>query len=179
MNIILLLISLLIFEILIWYVEKNYKIQNSLSASFYELKEDGYGKWFTIALLGFSLPLSLVGVFNNIHLLMFLSGGLISLVGVSPKFKDSKKEERAHLIGAFGGIAFGFLSLIFEWGMGRYMIFASLLGLISLFKLKNSKLSLRNNYIWWGEKAAYYIIWVGLLLSELFPSIQGKILFIY
>lgn len=143
-------LSLLIFMAYTIYIIRKFGVQPSLSDSFYDLGK--YRQYlFTFFILGSSVPLMVAANAT----FMYIAGGLICLVGLAPAYKETKLESTMHVIGATGGYAVAFLSLIIDFKLWPLAIIAAILA--ATIK-KNSK-----NYTWYAENIGYFSLWTGVL----------------
>lgn len=158
-QVVLLLISFVIFATYWLFIYWKYGLQESISESFYAIKRrNPYQPWkqgfFTLALWGFSFPIIVVGV--EIHPLFFLAGALICLVGAAPAFKSTKMVHDVHAVGAIGGIVFGIVAFLFVNPILAAYTLASIL-LTSIFANEE-------NHTLWIETVAYLSV-IGCLFS--------------
>lgn len=154
MNIILLLLSALIFISYIQRVAHFYGIQKSISESYYRLP-DKYKFIFTLSLWGFAMPVLIIG--NS--LLMFAAASAICFVGAAAAFKDLKITKQVHMVGAYGGILLGMVSIIIDYNLWELVLIASMLSLFTRFFIKN--------YIWWIEVIAFFTILLAIYINQL------------
>ena len=163
---ILLIVSFISFTLYTKYIRRNYGIQESISASYYEL--DGWRKnYFTLALWGAAFPLVFIAAYPTLNILMVLAGSLICLTAVSPHFRRPGLENVTHMVGAFGGYSLAILSLIFEYDGLNYMIVSGAVFVSIIFNSHipgNYKI---DNDTWIAEEIGYYIILFGLFISNL------------
>lgn len=157
-QIILMLISFLIFNGYLLLVYWKVGIQKDVSTSFYALeKRFKNWKWiFTFAIWGSMFPIAIVGV--EITPFFWWAAAFIMFVGAAPAFKQ-KLTRTVHLIGAIGGIAFSVLAFIVT---SPWLAVLCLLAPMGIIKAKNY-----NNNTWWIETIAYNGSWIGLLILTL------------
>ena len=155
METILLLISVAIFLSYIGFIALKYGIQKSISESYYRLPSK-QKVLFTLALWGFAIPVIILGGMLESWLL-FLAGGLITLVGAAPAFKSLLMEYKAHMFGAYGGILLGLTALVVNFNLWWLVLIAVILAVIIKFTIKN--------YIWWIEVLAFFTVLLGIYLS--------------
>jgi hypothetical protein len=135
------------------YIYLRYGIQKSISDSYYNLGNKGF--IFTLTLWGFSLPLIIVGESG----LMFFAGAFICFTGAAADFKK-KITNTVHFVGAVGGIIFGLLSLILDFGQTVMAIATVSMSCTILFFNVNNK-------IWWIETLTFVGIYIGMLISNI------------
>lgn len=153
-NIILLLISTIIFVGYNGFITIKYGVLPSISDSFYKLPEK-YNFLFTLALWGFALPISISATTP----LMFFAGGFICFVGAASHFKE-KFEGKYHYAFALIGVILGTLSLFFEFRTPLTAIAIVLLtAFYNIIDLKNKTL--------WTEYTAFFMILLSLFLVNL------------
>lgn len=153
-EIVLLIISAVIFISYITTIALRFGIQKSISESYYDLRPE----WkfvFTLTLWGFAIPVMIVG--NSF--LFFLAGGLICFVGAAAGFKSLAMTYKVHMIGAYGGVILGFTALIFDLGYYAMPLVAALSIIIMWFNCRFK--------IWWIEVLAFSTVWIGLLMSNI------------
>jgi len=147
--------SILIFTGYIIYIRVKYGQLKSISASWYWLNSSQ--KWlFTLALWGFTLPLSIAG--NTA--LFFLAAGGICFTGAAADTKSLSMTEHVHTIGATGGIILGMGALLIDFHL--WYIFLPFF-LFSIYMIKKNI----RNHTYWIETIAYYTIWIAILLNIL------------
>lgn len=147
-----LIISITIFSFYVGYTVDRYGVQKSISVTYYFLPIKQ--KWmFTLALVGFAIPVAIIGS----TFLLFLAATLICLVATAPLFEGSKMEYYAHMFGAYVGIGLGFLSLIIDFEM-YYLV--GVAGIICMFLYKYA-----SNHIFYIEIVAFLTIWIGLFIN--------------
>lgn len=150
-EIVLLIISAVIFVSYTQFITFKYGIQKSISESYYDLPRN----WqfiFTLTLWGFAFPVIIAA--NTA--LLFLAGGLICLVGAAPAFKKQAMEYKAHMIGAYGGIILGFSSLVYDYKLYSLVLISVVAMIILRFSVRH--------YIWWVEVTAFITILLGILM---------------
>ena len=140
--------SLLIFLTYISIIVYKYGIRKSISDSYYSLPK----KWklvFLFFIWGFTIPLGIIT--NAEYPLLLLAIVLISLVGISPNFKEYKQINWLHLTGAIGGIILTIASIIFEF---QFLIIGLLLSIsiITIYKFIKKP-------IWWIEILTFLTTW--------------------
>ncbi len=141
----LLLTSFTIFTLYILGVMLLYGVLPSISDSYYHIPQ-GYKLIFSFALIGFALPLI---IYTN-KILIFIAGGAIMFVAVTPDFHS---EGAIHFICAIIGIVSGLLYLITN---KQYLIsvIAFIVGIILYI--------FANNHIFWIEIVSFYTILLGI-----------------
>ncbi len=163
----LVVISFGVFEWYTKYIERKYGIQKSVSASWYKLRDDGKKKLFTPALWGFSLPISLVGALpEDINWLLVFAGAMICFTAVAPAFKDDRKENIKHMIGAYSGVVLSIVSIIFYFQLYIYASVAIAVALLCLVNIHPDKFKLRliPNVVWHGERLVVYMTQLSILI---------------
>lgn len=144
-------IELLTFLSYLISVTTKYGILNSISESYYRIKN----KWcFTFFIWGISVPIIMLGVEKNS--MFFFAGALLAFVGASPAFKNKDIESIVHIIGATGGIALANLALFL---CGCYYISIILLTFIFYATYSDMK-----NSTWWIEIASFISVNIGLII---------------
>ena len=138
--------SLAIFTLYIIGVMWFYGVLPSISDSYYHLPQ-GYKLIFSFALIGFALPLI---IYTN-KLLIFIAGGAIMFVAVTPDFHS---EGVLHFICAIVGIVSGVFYLFFN---KQYLIsiIAFIIGIILYI--------FASNHIFWIEIVSFYTILLGII----------------
>ena len=139
--------SLAIFTLYIIGVMWFYGVLPSISDSYYHLPQ-GYKLIFSFALIGFALPLI---IYTN-KLLIFIAGGAIMFVAVTPDFHS---EGAIHFICAIIGIVSGIFYLIVS---KQYLIsiIAFIIGIILYI--------FASNHIFWIEIVSFYTILLGIII---------------
>lgn len=148
-KIIFMLYSLIVFISYIEFTIKQGLIADSVSATYYNLKR----KWiFSFFIVSSAFPL----VYIVQSWKMFIAGGLICLVAAAPAFRNTKREEIAHMIGASGGFALGILDITL---MGYWYI--TIAGtIVARLVQKYAKYK-----VYWVEVVGYFIIWIPLWIE--------------
>jgi hypothetical protein len=168
----LILLTTIVFTVFLYSIYLDYGILKSVSDAFYKLKNDKMGYKFVIFILTIAISMAFIG---NTPL-FYIAGGLLSLVAISPAFKDeeSKPDEidrievQVHVFGATGGILIGFIALIFDFGQWYMPIPMILFTLYATPKRwKKPFLMGIKNHTWWIEVFAFFNIMVGLLIEKL------------
>ena len=138
--------SLAIFTLYIIGVMWFYGVLPSISDSYYHLPQ-GYKLIFSFALIGFALPLI---IYTN-KLLIFIAGGAIMFVAVTPDFHS---EGVLHFVCAIIGIVSGVFYLFFN---KQYLIsiIAFIIGIILYI--------FASNHIFWIEIVSFYTILLGII----------------
>jgi hypothetical protein len=155
---ILTLIQGLIFIIYVAFIWKKFGVLQSVSDSWYKLKELG-GLWyklFTLFCWGLAIPMLFQS--DNPSSLFVYSGAGFAFVGAATMFK--LKDTFVPYI-HFGGAAVGIILALLGIGLERYgwlplIVFGIATILIKLLKVKNST--------WWIEIVAFVTALTGLLI---------------
>lgn len=152
MELYLLLFTVFIFISYLSFITYKYGVLQSISHSYYAMKDDLFGgMFFTLFIWCISFPIIVIGDTP----LMFFAGAFLAFVGAATAFKDLKMTKRVHTIGAVGGIGFAFLSMIIDFQLKELIFFMIVISLILyLLKIKN--------IIWWIEILAFTLIIIGL-----------------
>lgn len=145
-------LSLLIFTLYVVFIWYKFGIQKSISDSYYRLKGINQAI-FTLFIWGSSICLMIAASTT----MMFFAGTLICFVGAAPAFKKTMMENTVHIVGASGGFALGFLSIIHEFGFWWLALPAAILA--ATFK-KSSPY-----YIWFAEIIGFATIWISIALG--------------
>ncbi len=155
-DLILLLISAIIFISYLIYILVNFGVQKSISMSYYKLTKK-YKLIFLGFVWGFALPLGILisGQYN----ILLLSIGLIMIVGITPNIVEYEAVNTVHLFGAFGGILTAMSSLWIEFDL-PFVVLAALFVAGVIFKSVK-------NYIWWIEVLAFSVIWAVLVYIKI------------
>jgi len=95
------ILMITVFLYFISFILVRYGIQKSISHSFYRLKEDNLGVLFTVYIVGFAYPATIIA--DNIWITS--AAFLIMIVGIARDYRDSKVLTFLHLFGAYGGVA--------------------------------------------------------------------------
>lgn len=152
MKIYLLVWLILSFTTYIAVIVKKYGVLKSISDSYYVMK---YKHVFTFFIWNIGLSFIFLGETGW----MFGAGGFLCFVGTAPMFKE-EFEGKVHSIGAIGGIALGFVSLLINFHQIYPLVFmVAGIGLMKIFKIKNQT--------WWIEILAFVIMIVGLSINIL------------
>ena len=159
---------------LIWFIGflsfiiKRYGIQDSISDSFRAMeKEYGEGSLkpylFWLFLINISWPIW--AIFLNGWAFFSMAG--IVVVGAAATYWKDKLTERAHVVGATGGIALAFIALGFSYKKIVWLIPLAFYALpiygitVLILKLKKVK-----NFTWWIETVAFiYIVALEILIK--------------
>jgi len=156
---ILFFIMLFVFVGYVAFIWIKYGIQPSISESYYKLPKSI--NWlFTLFCWGFAIPALIIGVQLTDNFLMFLAASGICFVGAAAAFKQTLTKN-VHMIGAYCGILFSQLSILFDFNI-PVVVAATLLWLI-IFQLY------AKNKIWWQEIVAFMAILV-VFAASLFLS---------
>jgi hypothetical protein len=158
-NLILLLLSMLVFGGYCFYVYKKFGVLTSISESYYQLPENL--KWlFTLVTWGYSIPLMIVGSTG----LAFFAGAFVCFVGAAPGFKTSLPdlENKVHVIGATGGIC---LAMAFIWFNLHLYPVPIIMILFTLYA--TSKWNKIPNHTWWIEVLAFVLMVFSLAITRL------------
>lgn len=165
-NLILLLISVLIFGGYVFYIYKTYGVLTSVSDSVYHLPN----KWlFSVIMMIFPIPLIIVGINvcpENLQFLPFLAGGFITFVGAAPCIIKEEMEVKVHVIGATGGVILETLFLIFALHIWYFGVILILFTLYSTSKLNKFPLYVKN-HTWWIEILAFILMVLALLIKSI------------
>lgn len=148
-----LVIALIIMTIYLGFVVINYGWLKSISDSYYHIKHKYI---FTFVLWSFSV-LMLLGVNDIITTAIypFACFGIV-VVGAYTHFKKSTFLKVMHYVGAISGIGLGILGLGFEFG--HWWLVGIYIPLFIVAKL------FFNNYFYWIEVFAIYLIGISLLI---------------
>ena len=147
-------ISILIFIIGLVYIVSNYKIQQSISMSYYVLPNK-LKLAFLIFVWGFALPLGIL--VGEEYPILLIAISLIMIVGITPNFQEYDPIKGMHLFGAFGGIITAMVSIWLEFDLPMVV-------LIMLFSAGIIYKSVKNP-IWWIEVLAFSIVWLVLFIK--------------
>ena len=141
-------IMLSVFVTYVGFIWIRYGIQPSISESYYKLPQSL--KWmFTIFCWGFAVPAAIIGVTLTNNFLMFLAAAGICFVGAAAEFKQSLTKN-VHMIGAYCGILFSQLSILFYFNLPVVVATTLLLLIICQLYVKNK--------VWWQELIAFTAI---------------------
>lgn len=141
--------TVIVFISYILYVYFKFGILPSISDSYY--KENNKAL-FTLFIWSIAIPLMIIGNSG----LMFFAGSFLAFVGAAPAFRE-ELEGKIHVIGAVGGIAFGFASMILD--SHQYILPAIMVIFTLFFTLRKIK-----NHTWWIEIMAFSLNIIGLLI---------------
>ncbi len=154
-------IMLSIFVAYVAYIWIRYGVQRSISDSWYRLPQK-QKLLFTAFCWGFAIPAIMVGVDITNNFLMFFAGAGIVFVGGAVAFKQ-KITKLYHMIGAYGGVAFSQLSIVFDFKM--YYVTAIFILVALLLEILDKKKIIENK-IWWQEILAFasicYVLGIAL-----------------
>jgi len=89
------------------YAYSKFGITRSISKTYYTLQKKNK-QLFQAATISYGITLGLAGG----HLLTYIAGALVALVGFAPDSKDSETEEKVHIVGATGGIVAAMIAMI-------------------------------------------------------------------
>ena len=135
-----------------------YGILKSISDSYYELQKKNLGFLFVLFCWGFAFPMFILGVEKTGIPWLFLSAAGIVFVGGACAMRE-KLTRKVHLIGAYGAVFFGMLSVWVDFGLWYVSLaFVVIAGLMTLFKVKN--------HIWWEEVLAFLIIYFVVIFGS-------------
>lgn len=155
------ILQVLIFTSYVTFIMLKFGIIQSISESWYRLRDLG-GIWYSLFTL-FCYGLGFLMLFQTngkIPQFFFLSGAGLCAVGVATMFKlKNDIQPYIHFIGASIGIVFALLGIGFErhnWLPLMVFILSAILLLI--FNKKNRS--------WWIEIIAFITIGLGLLLTS-------------
>jgi hypothetical protein len=148
-------IAIVDFVLYVAYIWGRYGIQKSISISFYELPEHERDL-FRVFILVLALAVIISGIgFDNIA--FYISGGLLSLVGIFSRIQN-KKKFIIHLTGAIGGIISCNIALMLEdFKMGLYSTTIVLVGIILVLLFGN-----RKHLIWNIEIICFSVLIIAL-----------------
>lgn len=170
-NLILLLISTIVFVSYVSYIMIRYGVQDSISESYYKLIEGDKksanikGSLFTWFVWGFAFPLLFIGV----NPLLIGAASIICFVGAASNYhvvKNSKGKttnkgittNKVHIAAAMIGIGLATLSLWFELKMKWAAITIAIISaVLVLFKVKHKT--------WWIEITAFTILLLALYID--------------
>lgn len=157
---ILTLIQGLIFVLYVTFILLKFGILDSISMSWYKLREMGGFYYLLFTAFCWSLAITL-GLQSNLEYSLFIySGAGLAFVGAATMF-DLKGTfvPYVHSIGAAVGIGLGLIALGVERQTWIPVIaFAAVSAGIKLLKVKHS--------VWWIEIAAFIAIITGLLITS-------------
>lgn len=161
---IILIILLLLFTSFIAYIVKKVGVLESISDSFYELKEQGSLFWVALSSMAFLLVL-----FDPQNPYTLISAaGLVFTCG-SPYFKEAFPDKPIHFAGAVTAILSAFVNLYVTYGFWQpFALFVVGVGLIALFRVKN--------HTWWVEVWAFYLIIIGMIWGEVLVLLKSDVL---
>jgi hypothetical protein len=156
----LILVQIVIFVVYIAYIWIRYRVQESISDSWYALKK--HAKLFTFFLWAIAIPMCIIGGLTE-NIWYFLSGGFLCFTAVAADYKGWKTTEVVHVTGAIGGIALALYGLFSSNAIWFPIAGTLVFALIAEIR----KIS---NKTWWVEIAAFIFIEVGLIYQTLtFP----------
>lgn len=124
----------------------------SISESWYKLQESNKAWMFTFFTWFLGIPMVFyAGYYGNVF--FFLSGSLMSFVGVATEFKE-KLEGWVHNVATIGSIILSFAATAYEgsWS-GLYFFAVTVLGLF-VFKADRKT--------WWIEIAAFFCVMLSI-----------------
>lgn len=156
------LISVIIFIAYNASIVSIYGVPNSLSASFYNLREHNVGFLFTIFCWTSALPLLIYWIEyspNDWNFLPFISCAGLMFVGTAPAFKDVELERKVHSISAIVCAVGAYVWSILFGSVFLSVNFILLSGIL-YFLIKNNK-------IYWLELMAFINIYLQLLITSL------------
>ena len=163
-NLILLLVSILIFGGYVLYIYETFGVLTSVSDSVYHLPN----KWlFSIVMMLFPVPLIIVGINVcpvELQFLPFLAGGFITFVGAAPCIIRDEMEMKVHVVGATGGIILETLFLIFALHMWYFGLILILFTLYSTSKWNKFPFHIAN-HTWWIEILAFILMVLALFIK--------------
>lgn len=145
-NLILLLVSLLIFVGYVIYVWKTVGVLSSISDSVYRIKHPEY---FILTMMIMPIPLMIVASTP----LMFFAGAFICFVGAAPCISREEMEEKVHVVGATGGIAIATVSFWIDFHFWYLSIAMALFVIYACSKFNKIR-----NHTWWIEIVAFMLI---------------------
>ena len=154
-NLILLLVSLIIFVGYVSYVWISVGVLNSVSDSVHRVK---YTIFFILTMMLMPIPLMIVGSTP----LMFFAGAFICFVGAAPCIIQTDMEEKIHVIGATGGIILGTASIWIDLHLWYLSIGMMVFALYSCSKWNKIK-----NHTWWIEIVAFVLMIFALFLKRI------------
>ena len=143
-------ISALIFTTYVLYITIKYGVLSSISDSVYRTDKEWLFLLFTF---GVGLPIA----FATDHLMLQISGVLLTYVGLSPDFKKKEGiENEAHSTSAFGAAILGLLSLVIDYDSWLIVVIGLSTSIPFLFF---------KNRIFWVEIIAFLTVLIGLILN--------------
>ena len=161
-ELIILFLLLILFTSFIIYIIKKVGILESISDSFYELKEQGGLFWFVLC--GMAALMTLLDPHNPY--LLVSAAGLIFTCG-SPYFKEQFPDKYVHFAGAVVAILSAFVNLYVTYELWQpFALFVVGVGLIALFKIRN--------HTWWVEIWAFYLIIGGMIWGTIKLLTENK-----
>jgi hypothetical protein len=153
-NLLLLLLSFIIFVGYLIYVYNTVGILKSVSDSYYKVKQPIL---FILTMMLFPIPMMIVGSTP----LMFFSGAFICFVGAAPGITRLEMEERVHVIGATGGIILGTASIWIDLHLWYFAIANALFAIYCSSKFNKIK-----NHTWWVEIVAFLFMFTTLFIRR-------------
>jgi hypothetical protein len=154
-------IMLVVFVAYVLFIWLKYGVQKSISDSYYILPKN-INFLFTLFCWGFAFPAVIIGVGLTNNFLMFLAGGGICFVGAAAAFKQ-ELTKTVHMIGAYSGVAFGQLSIFFDF----HLYYVNIIFIVSVLIIQLLPSKLVQNKIWWQEILAFlsicYVLGVNIL----------------
>jgi hypothetical protein len=142
------LLSLLVYA----YIKVG--MTKSISAIYDELNKlpRPKGYLYTIGMWLTALPLAAAGETE----LFYIAGALIALTGLAADIRKSKLTEWLHIIGAWGGMAAGLMSLWYDYGMWELAVSGAVaIGILQIIQVRN--------VTYWSECAAFAPIAGGIM----------------
>jgi hypothetical protein len=161
-----LLVAIIDFAIYVSYIWGKYGVQPSISASFYDLPER-YNIYFRFYIFILSLAVITSG-FGWKTPLFFISGTLLSMVGIFPDLFKNKTKHILHLIGAIGGITVAIIGLSTLNLTIGVIAATTIVSMSILFRILLGK----EDILWWIEIISFStIIFALLYLNNYFKII--------
>ena len=164
-QLILTLISFLIFVIYNSIAQNIFDIPSSLSNTYYlyNEKKKGLGIIFSIMMVlcaGLLMPAWLdISVGSNFQFLIFFCCAMLCFVGYAPNFKGTNIESIVHSASAIASAVFGLLWVIL---VTPYWYIVLICAVLILFAAYNSK-TLKKCYVYWLEMIAFYSIYISII----------------
>jgi hypothetical protein len=126
----------------------------SISATYYELRDDGKEWLFPLVMIAFTTPIVLLA-WN--HSAISIAGILIIMSGLTGDARDNEITERNHWIGATGGMFFAGLQML----LWQYHILWTAMIVISgtLWTIKPK------NHTYWIEVIVYILTVIGITIK--------------
>jgi hypothetical protein len=137
------------------YLIAKFGVLRSISISFHEL--EGKLKYlYTFAMMGTAIPLGIAGD----TILMWVSACMLILTAFAADTRKDEATSIVHVIGAYGCIIGGLISIWVDYGMW-YMSIGGLAAILALL------IPQVRNHTYWLENVAFYFVWAGVLIHNL------------